>query len=38
MDQRGDHTKMNFDYYQIQKWMLETVRAEKLDEKMGSFV
>ena len=29
---------MNFDYYQIQKWMLETVRAEKLDEKTGSFV
>ena len=37
MDQRGDHMKMNFDYFQIQKWMLQTVRAEKVDEKMGSF-
>ena len=38
MDQRVDHIKMNSDYLQIQKWMLETVRVEKLDEKMGSFV
>ena len=30
--------KMNFDYFQIQKWMLQTVRAEKVDEKMKSFV
>ena len=30
--------KMNFDYFQIQKWMLQTVRVEKVDEKMGSFV
>ena len=30
---------MNFDYFQIQKWMLQTVSAEKVDEKkMGSFV
>ena len=29
---------MNFDYFQIQKWMLQTVRVEKIDEKMGSFV
>ena len=29
---------MNFDYFQIQKWMLQTVRVEKVDEKMGSFV
>ena len=27
--------KMDFDYFQIQKWMLQTVRAEKVDEKMG---
>ena len=27
--------KMNFDYFQIQKWMLQTVRAEKVDEKNG---
>ena len=33
---------MNFDYFQIQKWILQTVRAEKVDEKkkkkMRSFV
>ena len=29
---------MNFDYFQIQKRMLQTVRVEKVDEKMGSFV
>ena len=28
--------KMNFDYFQIQKWMLQTVGAEKLDEKNGT--
>ena len=33
MDQRGDHMKMNFDYIQMQKWMLQTVKAEKVDEK-----
>ena len=27
--------KMNFEYFQIQKWMLQTVRAEKVDEKDG---
>ena len=26
---------MSFDYFQIQKWMLQTVRAEKVDEKNG---
>ena len=36
MDQRmRGHLKMNFEYFQIQKWMLQTVRAEKLDEKNG---
>ena len=35
MDQRGDHIKINFDYFQIKKWMLQTVRAEKVDEKNG---
>ena len=24
--------KMNFDHFQIQKWMLQTVRAEKVDK------
>ena len=38
MNQRGDHMKMNFEYFQIQKWTLQTVRTEKADEKMGLFV
>ena len=33
MDERGDHMNMNFEYFQIQKWILETVIAEKVDEK-----
>ena len=33
MDQRGDHMKMNFEYFQNQKWILQTVRSEKVDEK-----
>ena len=35
MDQSGDHIKMNFDYFQIQKWMFKTARVEKVDEKNG---
>ena len=35
MDQSEDHMKMNFDYFQLQKWMRETVRPEKVDEKRG---
>ena len=35
MNQKVDHMKMNLDYFQIQKWMLRTVRVEKLDEKNG---
>ena len=35
MEQRGDHMKMNLEYFKIQKWMLQTVRAEKRDEKNG---
>ena len=27
--------ELNFDLFQIQKWVLQTVRAEKLDEKNG---
>ena len=27
--------KMNFEYFKIQKSMLQTVRVEKLDEKQG---
>ena len=29
---------MNFEQFQIEKWMLQTVRAEKGDEKIGPFV
>ena len=35
MAQSGDHMKMNFEYFQIQKWILQTVRSEKVDEKNG---
>ena len=27
--------KMNFEYFQIQKWILQTVRSEKVDEQNG---
>ena len=37
MDQREDHMKMNFDYFQIPKWMLQKVRAKKVDKKWGNF-
>ena len=35
INQRGSHIKMNFDYFQIQKCILQTVGAEKVDEKNG---
>ena len=35
MDQRVDQMEMNFDFFQIQKWMLQTIRAEKLVTKWG---
>ena len=28
--------EMNFDLFQIQKWMLQIVTAEKVDEKNGA--
>ena len=34
MDQSGEHMKINFEYFQIQKWMLQAVWAEKVNEKM----
>ena len=37
MDQREEHMKMKFNYFQIQKWKLQTVRAEKVDKEMGLF-
>ena len=33
MDQKVYHKKINFNYFQIQKWMLQTVRVEQVDEK-----
>ena len=35
MDQRRDPMKTNFDIFQIQKWISQTVRAQKVDEKNG---
>ena len=35
MDQRGNHMKMNFEYFHIPKWILLTVRSEKADKKKG---
>ena len=35
MDQMGDHMKMNFEYFQIQKWMLQKIREEKSRWKNG---
>ena len=35
MGQKGYPMKMNFDKFQIQKWVSLTVRARKADEKMG---
>ena len=35
LDQRVEHIKMNFNYFQIQKWILHTVRAEKVNGKNG---
>ena len=38
MDQKADPMKINFDNFQIQKWISQTVRAHKVDQKMGSSV
>lgn len=35
VSQSGDHMKMSFDYSQIQKWMLQIARVEKVYEKSG---
>ena len=37
MNQRGNPIKINFDILQIQKWISQTVRAQKINEKIGSF-
>ena len=33
MDQRGDPMRNDFDNFQIQKWALQTVRAQKVNKK-----
>ena len=33
MNRRGDPMKTNFDNFQIQKRILQTVRGQKVDEK-----
>ena len=35
MNQMGDPMKMNFDIFQMQKWISQTVRAQKVDKKWG---
>ena len=35
MNQRWDYMKMTFKYFQIQKWMLQTNRVEKVDKVDG---
>ena len=35
MGQRGDTVKINFSNFQMEKWVSETVRARKTDEKNG---
>ena len=37
MDQKGDPMKTNFHIFQIQKWISQTVRTQKADEKNGVF-
>ena len=34
MDRREDHMKMSFEYFQIQKQVTQTVRAEKKVHKI----
>ena len=38
MDLRRNPIKTNFDNFQMQKWISQTIRAQKVDEKVGSFV
>ena len=38
VDQREDPMEMNFDNFQIQKWILQTFRNQKVFKKMGSFL
>ena len=35
MDQDGDHIKMSFEYFRIQKLKTQGFRSEKVDEKRG---
>ena len=38
MDQMGDPMEMNLDNFQVEKWISQTVRAQIVDKKIGSFV
>ena len=33
---KEDHMKMNFESFQIQKWMLQTINSEKVGGKNGA--
>ena len=33
MDQRGDHTEMNFEYFQIQEWIYKQLERKKQMKK-----
>ena len=35
MDKKGNPIKMNSDNFQIQKWISQIVRVQKIDEKSG---
>ena len=35
---KGDHIKINSEYFQIQKWILQTVRSKKSDEENVPFL
>ena len=35
---KEDPIKTNFDNFQMQKWILQTIKAQKVEEKMGLFV
>ena len=38
MNQSREQVIMDFEYFQIQKWVLKPLERKKLDVKMGPFV
>ena len=38
MDQKGEQMKMNFDYSQIQKWMLQTEKKKQMKNEVTCLV